>query len=152
LKPSDLRNATWAEALTHVTADMRRVHAAYRDHGRGTTRAVARKAGISLLTLRPRTTDLYKLGLVECVDKHGTSGVYEYRTEAQAEASQAWREDRTSHKQGDGRAQPAAGVPTFATEEQKVAWAASILGHFAQQRRRRAIPAGAVQLDLLPAA
>lgn len=153
MTPADLRNLTWAEALTHVSDDMRRVHRAFREHGPGTTKAVAARSGISLLTLRPRTTDLYKLGLVECTGKAGTEGIYEYRDEAAAEAAQAWREDRRSHTQGDKRAVPVAsvGVPTFASEKQKIAWCAAELGRYAGQRRRRAVPTGAEQLNLLSA-
>lgn len=155
MRPTDLRNLTWAEALTHVSDDMRRVHRAYRDCGSGTTRRLAELSGISLLTLRPRTTDLYQLGLVECIGKVGTEGIYEYRSEEQAEAAQAWREDRRSHKHKERRAVPVpevvAAQPAFASERQKIAWCAAQLGHYASQRRRRAVPMGAVQLDLLSA-
>jgi hypothetical protein len=148
--PIDIRNATWDEVLTHVSDDMLRVHRAWQEFGPGTTRQVAERAGISLLTLRPRTTELYQLGLVECVGEEKANGIYEYRSEAQAEASKAWREDRKSHRQRNGRGAPA-GEPQFTSMEQKVRWAASIMGQHARQKRRRVVPTIGTQLDLLPA-
>lgn len=148
--PIDIRNATWDEVLTHVSDDMLRVHRAWQQFGPGTTDQVADKAGISWRTFRPRTTDLYQLGLVECVDRVGRSGIYEYRSYAQAEASKAWREDRKSHRQRNGRAAPM-GEPKFASMEQKVKWAASIMGQHSRQKRRRVVPTIGTQLDLLSA-
>lgn len=148
MKPTDLRNANWLEVQQHVTDDMRRVHRAWRDHGPGTTRAVADASGISLLTLRPRTTDLYQLGMVECTARDGSEGVYEYRTEGQAEQAQAWKQDRKSHKQTT-RATVGT-VPAFSSRAAMVAWAASIMGQQARIKRRRVTP-GPQQLELLEA-
>lgn len=102
MRPIDLRNATWSEVLGHITEDMARVHAAWQQHGPGTTRQVAERSGLSLLTLRPRTTDLYKLGLVELTDQAGNEGVYEYRHSAEALAAAVWR-TRADFRQGRGR-------------------------------------------------
>jgi len=149
--PIDIRNATWDEVLTHVSEDMLRVHRAWKDYGPGTTRQVAERAGISLLTLRPRTTELYQLGLVECTGEEKANGIYEYRSEVQAEASKAWREERKSHRQRHGRSAPV-GEPKFASMEQKVKWAASIMSQYGKQKRRTVQPATVKQLDLIPAA
>lgn len=94
MKPSDLRNATWAEVQQHLGEDMLRVHAAWLAHGPGTTREIAEKSGISLLTFRPRTTDLYQLGYVACIGSSsaGNEGIYRGRTDAEAE--QAWNEGK----------------------------------------------------------
>lgn len=86
MKPADLRNATWAEVQTHLGEDLLRVHAAYLEHGPGTTRQLSEKSGISLLTLRPRTTDLYQLGLVECTGRTGSEGIYSHVPHATAAA------------------------------------------------------------------
>lgn len=147
MKPADLRNANWTEVQQHVTEDMRRVHAAWRDHGPGTTRQIAAKSGISLLTLRPRTTDLYQLGMVECTSRTGNEGIYEYRTEAQAQSAEAWREDRQSHTQG--KRATVGTPPVFTSRAAMVAWAASIMGREARIKRRRAVPEEGRQLDLL---
>lgn len=151
LRPAQLRNLTWLEVRERVSDDMQRVHRAYAEHGPGTTREIAEKSGISLLTLRPRTTDLYQVGMVECIDRRGGEGVYAYRNEAQAEAAEAWKQDRSSHKQS-GRASPAENPTQFLSQEQQVRWAASILGRYAKQKRRGVQPAQSTQLDLLPAA
>lgn len=89
MKPSDFRNAIWEEVQEHLSEDMLRVHAAWLEHGPGTTRQVSEKSGISLLTFRPRTTDLYQLGLIECVGGSGKEGVYSYCTPEKAGAR--WR-------------------------------------------------------------
>ena len=88
MKPTDLRNATWAEVQRHLTEDMLRVHEAWEMYGPGTTRAIAERSGISLLTFRPRTSDLYQLGLVECIGRTGCEGIYAAR--AIVEAKEAW--------------------------------------------------------------
>lgn len=92
MKPIDLRNATWREVCAHLTEDLVRVHLAWQAYGPGTTRAVAQRSGISLLTFRPRTTDLYKLGLVALVDQERANGVYAARTREEAELSRIWQE------------------------------------------------------------
>jgi len=38
---------------------------------------LAALSGIDLLNVRPRTTDLCALGLVELTDKNGTEGIYQ---------------------------------------------------------------------------
>lgn len=91
MKPADLRNATWREVQTHLNDDLRRVHTAWQEHGPGTTRQVSDRAGISLLTFRPRTTDLCDLGLVRLVSRAGTEGVYAHVSMVEAEARWAAR-------------------------------------------------------------
>lgn len=163
MKPTDLRNATWREALGHVTEDMLRVHAAWLAHGPGTTRQVAERSGISLLTLRPRTTDLYKLGLVELVDaKLGTrssEGIYRFIRPSEAEASQSWR-SRADFR-GVGRVgRQASAVPTpyvsVTTVEaalaalppgQQVRIAAAVMARHGHNKRRTSV--NQEQLDLI---
>lgn len=87
-----MRNLTWLQVQQHLTEDLVRVHLAWQAHGPGTTRAVAQRAGISLLTFRPRTTDLYKLGLVVLVTNEEGEGVYAHRSRQDAEISLAWQE------------------------------------------------------------
>ena len=85
MKPIDLRNETWAQARMRLNKDMQRVYDAVRLHGPGTTRQIAEAAGASLLTLRPRVTDLHDLFLVDLVGKRGTEGVYQVVEIAEAE-------------------------------------------------------------------
>jgi len=91
MKPVDLRNATWEEVCLHVTDDMHRVHQAWLEHGPCTTRQLAERSGISLLTLRPRTTDLYKLGLVTLYGRLTNEGIYQHCSAGEALESAAWR-------------------------------------------------------------
>lgn len=65
MKPTDFRDMTFDGLQATLTGMRLRVYDAWMQHGPGTTAEVALKAEISLLTFRPRTTDLYQLGLVE---------------------------------------------------------------------------------------
>lgn len=80
MKPIDFRNETFDQIRARVTEDRELVHRAWLAHGPGTTREVSAKAGIDLLTLRPRSTELYQIGLLELADKDGHQGVYRART------------------------------------------------------------------------
>lgn len=103
MKPVDLRNETWEQARGRIGKDMQRVWDAVRNHGPGTTRKIAEAACISLLTLRPRVTDLFQLYLVELVDKDGTEGVYRAREFAEAEAAYNQERLRLTVEQGQPR-------------------------------------------------
>jgi len=160
LKPTDYRNLTWREVLTHLTEDMVRVHLAWQAFGPGTTREVAQRSGISLLTLRPRTTDLGKLGLVTLAGGKGTEGgIYAYVPREEAEASAIWREQADFRGKEQG-AEPTAKPVGFVTVEQAVAsmapeeqaqLGARLLGRYGHLLKKREAAAGARQLDLLPA-
>lgn len=131
MKPADLRNATWREVQSHITADMLRVHAAWQQFGPGTTRQVAARSGISLLTLRPRTTDLYQLGLVELTTSEGHEGIYAFCSLESAETSAKWRSLKPETK-------PAAlGIPGEPTTTQ-LSWAAGMMAQARANKRRRA--------------
>ncbi len=74
---TDLSLLTW-EAIQPLLRGRRlRVLETWRTHGRGTTQQMAARAGISILTFRPRTTELLQLGLLTLVDHAGTEGIYE---------------------------------------------------------------------------
>jgi hypothetical protein len=109
MKPIDFSRETYATLKPRLAADKQRVYQAWADHGPGTTREVATRSGIDILTFRPRTTDLVDLGLVRLVEdgeliqrevplepstlnpqhstcvswqhqQHGTEGTYKART------------------------------------------------------------------------
>ena len=66
MNPIDYRNATWTELQGRITRDRQAALDAWVKYGPGTTRAVATAAGIDLLTFRPRTTELFQLGYLDC--------------------------------------------------------------------------------------
>lgn len=82
VKPVDFRNATW-EQIREQLVDMReRVYDALARYGPCTTRCLAEKSGIDILSVRPRVTELYQLKLVELVQPEeldtpvGGEGIY----------------------------------------------------------------------------
>ena len=82
MKPIDCRNATFADLLQHIAGDRERVLEAWRAHGPCTTEDLAQRSGISILTLRPRTTELVQLGFVILAGGSKRGGCYraaEYR-------------------------------------------------------------------------
>lgn len=60
----DIRNENWDTIRARVCGMRLCVLEAWRAHGPGTTAAIAARAGISLLTFRPRTTELLQLGFL----------------------------------------------------------------------------------------
>lgn len=158
MKPTDLRNATWREVLTHLTEDLVRVHLAWQSHGPGTTREVAQKSGISILTFRPRTTDLYKLGLVVLVTHEASEGIYAHRSRDDAEISRAWTE-RADFRRGKDEPAESARVGFITVEEavasltdaEKAALGARLMGQYGHGAKKREAAAGAEQLNLLTA-
>jgi hypothetical protein len=75
---SEIRNLKWEEIRQRLLGLRLRVLEAWRVWGPGTTREVAARSGIDLLTFRPRTTELYELGLVELDGRRNGEGVYRF--------------------------------------------------------------------------
>ncbi len=158
MKPTDLRNATWHEVLTHLTEDLVRVHLAWQAHGPGTTREIAQKSEISLLTFRPRTTDLYKLGLVVLVDSAAGEGIYAHRSRQDAEISCAWQERADFRRGKDEPAEPTR--VGFVTVEDAInsllpaargALGARLMSQYGHHLKKREAAGGSEQLSLLTA-
>jgi hypothetical protein len=94
MKPIDFRLATFAELKTRLAGQREAVLRAWQRHGPGTTAAVCMAAGMSILTFRPRTTELFQLGFL-CVLERGCyialgsdtpvdrGGVYRIRTDVE---------------------------------------------------------------------
>lgn len=78
MKAIDYRNATWASMQASLSGIREQVYHAFEKHGPGTTREISIKAGISILTLRPRTTELVQLGFIEVLggSDDGREAVY----------------------------------------------------------------------------
>jgi hypothetical protein len=94
MKPVDLRAATFVSVRQGLSQSFKDVYTAWVTFGPGTTREVSQKSGVDLLTLRPRTTDLYHLGLVELWGaERGSEGVYKSVPEEQWES---WQKNQIS--------------------------------------------------------
>lgn len=77
MKPIDLRNATWNEICETLCGRRLAAYEAWQQWGPGTTHEVAERSGMSVLTLRPRTTELCQLGFVAlCGDVACKEGIY----------------------------------------------------------------------------
>jgi hypothetical protein len=87
MKPADLRNLTWQTVQPLLNGQRLAVLQAWRAHGPGTTEHIALRAGISLLNVRPRTTELYQLGLLVLAGRNGTEGIYRAVPEAECHAA-----------------------------------------------------------------
>jgi predicted transcriptional regulator len=76
MTPSDIRDMTWEDLQPYLEGRRTAVLEAWRKHGPGTTRQLARLSGIDLLTLRPRTTELVQVGLLQLAGQDGHEGIY----------------------------------------------------------------------------
>lgn len=68
MKPIDYRNHTWEALRSRLSGLRMQVYTAFVHHGPGTTWQISNKSGISILTLRPRTTELLQLGFIEILE------------------------------------------------------------------------------------
>lgn len=85
MRPIDLRDAQFSDLTAQLVHLRLSVYEAFQEHGPGTTRQVAHAAGVDLLTLRPRVTELVQLGFLELTGHDGHEGIYRARTHAQTE-------------------------------------------------------------------
>ncbi|WP_414664891.1 hypothetical protein [Horticoccus sp. 23ND18S-11] len=91
MKPVDFRNETFDQVRGRVEGHRAAVLAAWCAHGPCTTRDLAERSGISILTLRPRTTELVELGFVQLTDLQPVKGEGTYRAATPAEAAALFR-------------------------------------------------------------
>lgn len=80
MKPIDIRNANWADLRGELSGRLEQVFEAWLVHGPCTTRQLAAQSGIDILNVRPRTTDLCTVGLVECIGQADGEGIYAVRS------------------------------------------------------------------------
>ena len=95
MKPIDYRNATFAQLQERLVGQRAAVLEAWRMHGPGTTEEVAQRAGISILTFRPRTTELGQLGFIVLTDAQPAKGEGTYRVRSQPELARWFREQQS---------------------------------------------------------
>ncbi len=99
MKTTDARNLTWEQIQGHIAGMRARVYRAFESHGAGTTSEVAAAEGISILTLRPRTTELASLGLIEIISVRDGEGVYRAIPMDAAKARHAARQGHETQTQ-----------------------------------------------------
>jgi len=76
MKTTDPRDFTWQEIQGRLAGTREVVHAWLLRHGPATTETVALGTGISLLTVRPRVSELCAWGFACCVERVTRDGVY----------------------------------------------------------------------------
>jgi hypothetical protein len=79
MTPADFRNATFDSIRAGLNDRRRVVYEAWLAHGPGTTRLVADRAGLDILSFRPRSTELFKLGLLVLAEVQVVPGNGIYR-------------------------------------------------------------------------
>jgi len=78
IDPKTIRDANWEQIRDHLAGPRQAVHAWLLAHGRATTNRIAQGTGISLLTVRPRVTELVQLGYAACTGRNfRREGIYE---------------------------------------------------------------------------
>lgn len=90
------RAQTWEEIRSTLQRRRLAAYSAWQQWGPGTTREVAEKSGIDLLTLRPRTTELLQLGFLVETGLTAGQGIYQALTEDQA--IHAWQQRQQAEK------------------------------------------------------
>lgn len=74
--PTDIRDQTWDEIRGRITGQRLAVYEGYRAHGPCTTLHLASRICLSGYTVRPRTTELFQVGLVRLVGRDRGQGIY----------------------------------------------------------------------------
>jgi len=85
MKPIDFRNATWADLQERLQGQRLAVFNAWKKFGPCTTQQLAASSGLSILSLRPRTTELFQLGFIRLAEQQPAKGegVYRARTDSE---------------------------------------------------------------------
>ncbi len=76
MQPIQIRDMNWQQLQERISGLRQTVHEALRMHGPCTTRQLAERARLDLLTVRPRVTELVELGFAVCTGREGGEGVY----------------------------------------------------------------------------
>lgn len=100
MKAIDYRNVTWDQIQDSIVGWRLRVLTAWREFGPATTRELADRSGIDILTLRPRTTELLDMGFMELVDLEAAEDRVNMPVQDRMEVS----EERRGQREGVYRA------------------------------------------------
>jgi hypothetical protein len=85
MNPIDFRNETFDGLRARLCGARAAVLHAWRGCGPGTTRDIAARTGLSLLTFRPRTTELLQMGLLTLAETQDAKGEGVYRARSDSE-------------------------------------------------------------------
>ncbi len=85
MKPVDFRNETFRDLQGRISGQRELVLRAWEKHGPGTTAQLAERSGISILNVRPRTTELIELGFVMLAEEQPAKGEGIYRARTYSE-------------------------------------------------------------------
>ena len=91
MTPIDYRNETFAAVQSRISGQRAAVLSAWLKHGPATTAELAERSGLSILTLRPRTTELCELGFVRLADVQKAKGEGTYTAVSAGEAAAHFR-------------------------------------------------------------
>lgn len=72
---TEVRARVWAEIQPRLQGDRAEVYTQWMRHGPCTTRELAERTEMSILSLRPRTTELFQMGLL-VIESGGREGIY----------------------------------------------------------------------------
>jgi hypothetical protein len=102
MKPIDFRNETFAEFRERFNSIRESVYRAWVSHGPGTTREVAERCHIDLLTFRPRSTELYQMGFIRVQpgQSHLRNGEGVYEAVPEHEVVAWYEKQREAHRSG----------------------------------------------------
>jgi len=100
MKATDFRNATFESLAGSLDAQRRAVYEAWLRHSPCTTRECAHRSGIDLLSLRPRTTELLQLGLLQVVSGTPASAGSSHEGRYEPTPRSAWLRWRDSQLSG----------------------------------------------------
>jgi DNA-binding MarR family transcriptional regulator len=76
MNPADIRDMNWEQLSERVSGLRADVHAYLLGLGPCTTRELAAKSGLDILTVRPRVTELVQLGFAEFTGAQDGEGIY----------------------------------------------------------------------------
>jgi hypothetical protein len=96
---TDIRDLNWQQLRDRIEGLRATVFSALQLFGPCTTRQLAAKMEVDLLSVRPRVTELVELGFAECIRREAGEGVY--RALSYTEAHQRFH-DRQALARGEG--------------------------------------------------
>ena len=98
MNTTEIRNMNWEEIQRRLEGWRAMVYEALSAHGPCTTGELAAKTGMSILTVRPRVTELMQLGFAELKGQRGKEGIY--AAIPQWRALESWKVERERKEEG----------------------------------------------------